>query len=81
MFVERCQYSLYYKSYVDLSTTTLITLGLEMLPFTRHGALRKMRAGTWRSSGSEGGRERTRCARQQHFDVYPRDTRRVSAGY
>lgn len=54
MFVESCQYLLYYKSYVDLSTTTLITLGLEMLTLTQHGALRMMRAWKWR----EGERER-----------------------
>lgn len=38
MFVKRCQYLLYYKSYVDLSTTTLITLGLKLVYNIQHRA-------------------------------------------
>lgn len=37
MFVKRCQYLLYYKSYVDLSTTTLITIGLKLV-YSKHSA-------------------------------------------
>lgn len=48
LFAKRCQYLLYYKSYVDLSTTILITLGLKLVA-SAYLSKQKREKFAWRS--------------------------------